>query len=105
MASTTLQGALKDGFGETAVACNTPETCKFPTLDSCQKSFLWTDKEVDLAPYPAVGLVLQVEDAGKFSQAPGFEGLDPFLRVSKLGPCFTVSAGSPSRGGDVSVHV
>ena len=31
--------------------------------DSCQKRFLWTHKEVDLAPLPVVGLVLQVGDA------------------------------------------
>ena len=36
-----------------------------------------------------VGLVLQVGDAEKFPQAHGFEGLDPFLRVSKQGPRFT----------------
>ena len=33
-ASPTLQGALKDGFGEAVVACYMPETCKFPSLDS-----------------------------------------------------------------------
>ena len=30
----TLQGALKDGFREAVVACDTPEPCKFPSLDS-----------------------------------------------------------------------
>ena len=33
-ASSTLQSALKDGFGEAVVACYMPETCKFPSLDS-----------------------------------------------------------------------
>ena len=33
-ASPTLQGALKDGFGEAAVACDMPEPCKFPSHDS-----------------------------------------------------------------------
>ena len=28
-ASPTLQGALKDGFGEADVACDMPESCKF----------------------------------------------------------------------------
>ena len=42
------------------------EPCKFLSLDSCQKRFLWTHKEVDLAPHQVVGLVLQVEDAEKF---------------------------------------
>ena len=88
MASPTLQGALKDGFGEVVVACDMPEPCKFPSLDSRQKRILWTHKGAVLAPHPVVGLVLQVGDAEKFSQALGFEGLDPFLRVSKHGPCW-----------------
>ena len=41
-ASPTLLGALKDSFGETVVACEMPEPCKFPSLDICQKRFLWT---------------------------------------------------------------
>ena len=61
----------------------------FPSLDSWQKRFLWTHKEVDLAPHPVVGLVLQVGDAEKFSQALDFEGLDIIFRVSKQGPRFT----------------
>ena len=32
-ASPTLQGVLKDGFGEAVVACDMPEPCKFPSLD------------------------------------------------------------------------
>ena len=55
------------------MACDMPEPCKFPSLDSCQKRFLWTHKEVDLPPHPVVGLVLQVEDAKKFPQALGFK--------------------------------
>ena len=66
-----VQIALKDGFGETAVACDMPKQCKFPTLDSCQKRFLWTHEGVDLAPHPVVGLVLEVGDAGKFTHALG----------------------------------
>ena len=77
--SPTLQGALKDGFGDVVVACDIPEPCKFPSLDSCQKRFLWTQKEVDVAPHPVVGLVLQVEDVKKFPQALDFESLDSFL--------------------------
>ena len=71
------------------MACDISEPCKFPSLDSCQKKFLWTHKEVDLAPQPVVGLVLQVGDAEKFPQALGYERLDPFYRVSKQGQCFT----------------
>ena len=33
--SSTLQGALKDGFGEAVMACDMSEPCKFPSLDSC----------------------------------------------------------------------
>ena len=63
------QGALKDGFGEAVVACDMPEPCKFPSLDRCLKWFLWAHREVDLAPHPVVGLVLQVEEVEKLPQA------------------------------------
>ena len=56
----TLQDALKDVLVEAVVECDMPKPCKFPSLDSCQKRFQWTNKEVDLAPHPVVGLVLQV---------------------------------------------
>ena len=72
-ASPALQGALKDGFRETDVAYDMPKPCKFPSLDSCQKWFQWTQKEVDLALHPVVGLVLQVGDAEKFPQALVFK--------------------------------
>ena len=61
-----------------------PEPCKFPSLGSHQKRFLWTHKEVDLAPHPVVGLVLQVGNAEKFPQGLDFEGLDPVYRISKV---------------------
>ena len=71
MVSPTLQGALKDGFGEVVRACDMPELGKFPSLDGYQKRFLWAHKEVDLVPHPVVGLVLQVGDAEKFPKALG----------------------------------
>ena len=40
MVSPTLQGGLKDGFGEAVVVCAMLEPCKFPSLDGCQKRFL-----------------------------------------------------------------
>ena len=58
----------------------------FPSFGSCIPV---DHKGVDLALHPVVGLVLQVGDAEKFPQALGFEGLGPFFRVSKQGPCFT----------------
>ena len=76
MASPTLQGALKDGSGEAVVVCDMPEPCRLPSLDSCQKRFLWTNKKVDLAPHLFTGLVLQAGDAEKFPQALGFKSLD-----------------------------
>ena len=48
----------------------------------CQKRFLWTNKEVDLALHPVVGLVLQVEDEGKFPHELGFKSLDPFSELA-----------------------
>ena len=81
-ASPTLQGALKDGFREAVVACDMPEPCKFPSIDSCQRRFLWIHKEVHLAPHHVVGLVLQVGDMEKFPRVLGFESLDHFFSES-----------------------
>ena len=61
------------------LSCDIPKPRKFPSLYSSQKRFLWTHNEVDLAPHPVVGLVLQVGDAKKLPQALSFEGLDPFF--------------------------
>ena len=61
-----FQGALKDGFREAVMACDIPEPCEFPSFDSFQKRFLWTYKEVDLAPHPVVRLVLKVGDTEQF---------------------------------------
>ena len=36
-ASPTIQGALNADCGEAVVACDMPEPCKLPSLDSCQK--------------------------------------------------------------------
>ena len=72
------QGALRDGLGDTDVVRDVPEPCKFPSFDSCQKRFLWTHKDVDLARPPVVGLVLQVGDAEECSQTLGFESLESF---------------------------
>ena len=77
-------------FGEAVLGRGMPEPCQFPSLDSCQTGFLWTFKEAALALHAIVGFVLHIGDAEKFSHALGLESLDPFLRVSRLGPCFTV---------------
>ena len=75
--------------GEAVMACDMPEPCKLSFLDSCQKRFLLTNKEVNFAPRPEVGLLPQVEDAEEFSNALGFESLGTFFGVSRQGPCFT----------------
>ena len=54
-------------------------------LGSCQKRFPLTQKEVDLASHPVVGLVVQVGDAENFPQALSFEGLDPFFQSQQAG--------------------
>ena len=59
-ASPTFKGALKDGFGQVVVACDMSEPCKFLSLDSCQKRFLWTHKEVDLAPHPVIAVTQKI---------------------------------------------
>ena len=37
-ASPILQGSLKDSLGEAVVACDMPESCKFPFLNSTGSS-------------------------------------------------------------------
>ena len=48
MVSPTLQGALKYGFEEAVMVRDMPEPRKFPSLDSCQKKFLWTPGQLIL---------------------------------------------------------
>ena len=62
------------------MACDMPEPCKLPSLDSCKEVFLWTHNEVELAPHPVVGPVLQVGDAARFRLALVFESLDSFFQ-------------------------
>ena len=66
------------------MARDMPEPCEFPSFDSCQKKFLWTNKEVDLPQHPVVGLVFQVGDTETFPEALGFESLGPFFRASRV---------------------
>ena len=82
------------------MACDMPEPCKFPSLDSCQRRFLWTQEEVDLAPHAVVGLVLQVGDAKKFPLHLVSKTRILFFGVSKQGPCFTATE---EDGGDKSL--
>ena len=65
-ASPTLQGTLGSGFGNAVVACDMPEPFEFPSHDSCQKRFLRTNKEDDLARHPVFGLMLQVGEADEY---------------------------------------
>ena len=51
----------------------------FVLMTVFQNRFLWIYKEVDLAPYPVISLVLKVGDTEKFPHALGFESLDPFF--------------------------
>ena len=53
--------------------------------------------------HSVIGLVLQVGDVEKFPQALGFESLDPYLRVSKQGLCFTAVKENGSKKGLVEL--
>ena len=70
------------------MACDMPKPCKFLSPDSCQKRFLWTHKEVDLAPHPVVDLVLQVGNREKFPPALSLESLDPFFQSQQAESMF-----------------
>ena len=45
----TLQGTLKDGFRDTVLACDMPESCKFPSLGS-QETDMFKVSNSDTAP-------------------------------------------------------
>ena len=68
-----------------------PKPYKFPFLDSCKKRFLQTHNEVDLALRPIVGRVFQVGNTEKFPMHLASKAWILFFRVSKQGPCFTVT--------------
>ena len=65
------------------------EPCNFPSLQSCQKRFLRAHEEVDLAPHSVVGLVFQVGETEKFTQAHGLDSLDLSFGITKRIPCLT----------------
>ena len=62
-----------------------PEPCKFPFLGSCQRRFLWANKEVDPAPHPVIGLMLQIGDTEKFPRTLVFESLFFFFFSESAG--------------------
>ena len=64
-----------------------PSSCKFPSLDSCQKRFLWTHEEVDFAPHPVVGLVQWEIWRSSLLHLVSKDWI--FFSVSKQVPCFT----------------
>ena len=66
------------------MAYDTPNSCQLPSLDSCQKRFLWAHKDADLVQHPAIGLVHRVGDVEKFPQAIGLESLDPFQQAGSM---------------------
>ena len=79
------------------MACDLPELYEFPSLDSCQKRFLWNYREVDCAPQPGVYLVLQAGDGEKFPKALGIESVDPLQSASRI----SVSQATEEDGGDM----
>ena len=84
----TLQGALKDGFGETVMAFDVPEPCKFPFQGICQKTFVWTHKELDLALHLAVVPVLPSRRCGEVSSCTWFQKPGSFFSIRKQGFMF-----------------
>ena len=74
--------------GEAVVACDISEQCKFQSLDSRQKRFLWTHKEADLAPHQVISLVFQ-EMRRSVPRHSVLKVWVLFSRVSQQGPCFT----------------
>ena len=57
-----LQGAMKGGSPEAVVEDDIPKPLEFPSLDNCPKRLLLAHMEVDLAPDPVTGLMIQAGD-------------------------------------------
>ena len=98
----SLQRPLWAVLGKAVMACDMPEPCKFSFLDSCQKRFPWTHKEVGHAPHPVVGLVPHLHHQrqneqlnaicviitpNRFSRANDFCFQTSISGVSDLGNC------------------
>ena len=83
------------------MARDLPKPCEFPSRGGCQTRFLWTHNEVDLAPHPVVGLVLQV-GAQMLRSFPRLSVSKVWIlfSASKQGPCFTAIE---EDGGDKSL--
>ena len=59
----------EDGFGKAVMVCDMPESCEFPSLNSCQKGFLQGHKEVGLALHLVIGCVKSHNPRSAFSFA------------------------------------
>ena len=70
--------------------CITSQSCaSFHLLTHCQKRFLW---KVDILLHIQSLVLCPKQEMWKsFFLAPGLEGLDPFLRLSKQGQCLTAT--------------
>ena len=63
---------------------------------------MWFHKEVDLAPRPVVGLMLQAGDTEKFLHVFAFESLDPFFCCSQNQQAGSMFSAVDEDGGDKS---
>ena len=68
-----------------------PNHGNFRLLTVAKRGSCGPTKGVGLALHPVTGFVLKVGGVEKLPLALGFEGPDPFFRVSKQGPCFTAT--------------
>ena len=83
-ASLTLRDISRDGFGEAVVAYGMPDPCEFSSLDSCQKRFLQTHKEVNLVPHPVVGLTSPSKRCGEVSSGTWSGKPDSFSQSQQV---------------------
>ena len=86
MESLILQDALKYDLGEAVVACDMPEQCKFPFLESCQKRFLWAHNEVE---FISRWCCAPSRRYGEVSSNTWFRRPGSFFQSQQAGSCFT----------------
>ena len=87
-ASPTLQGALKDGFGEAVVACDMPEPCKFPSFHSSRRGSCGPTRKLTSFRTRSLVLCSKWEIRRSFLRHLVPKAWIVFFRVSKQGPCF-----------------
>ena len=88
MASPTLQGALKDSFGEAVMACDMPKLYKFPSLWQLPEEVPVDPQGSWSRPTPSCWSCTPNGRCGEVSSGTWLQNLDPFSQRQQAGSMF-----------------